>query len=118
VECVSAEQGKYFSDFLAKYDGSVVSLPQTPTPDNTNGKFPSVDTYKGINLVLTGALGPNSTQYGPTGSGSVYILHMTVKSGANGTVNFKLADVLLGDNSAETNDLKPSVTNGTVTITP
>jgi len=119
VECISAEQGSYFLSFAEAHNGSLFILPSdTPAIDNNNGKFPKDGSSPtNIMIAMTGAQGPNSTFYGVTGSGSVFILHMTAKDGSSGTVEFNLSNTILGDNSYDTNDMHPMVDNGKITIT-
>jgi hypothetical protein len=60
-----------------------------------------------------------SSSPGPTGTGDAFILHMSAKSGATGTVNFTLSNVHLLDNSTLTStpgELNPVVINGQVNI--
>lgn len=125
VQCVSTEPGNYLSDFGAANNGDVFYLPSNPSPDNSAGRFPK-DTNTNPNAspiyqnaILTGAPGANGTYLGVTGSGSVYVLHMSALAGASGTVNFKLSEVILGDiSSPKTLDMHAIVNNGTITINP
>ena len=119
VECVSAEEGTYFEVFAQANDGDIFALPSTPVPDNTNGKFPK-DGASPTNMAMamTGAQGADGSLLGPTGTGVIYILHMTTKDGASGTVTFKLSNTEIGDNTAEINDMHPTVNNGEITISP
>lgn len=125
VQCVSVEPGNYLSDFAEVNNGDVFYLPSNPSFDNTAGRFPK-DTNTNPNAspicqnaILTGAQGANGTYLGVTGSGSVYVLHMTALAGASGTVNFTLSEVILGDTSSpKTLDMHATVNNGTITINP
>ena len=125
VQCVSTEPGNYLSDFGAANNGDVFYLPSSPSPDNSAGRFPkdtntnpsASPTYQ--NAILTGAQGANGTYLGVTGSGNVYVLHMSALAGASGTVNFTLSEVILGDiSSPKTLDMHAIVNNGTITINP
>ena len=124
VQCVSTEPGNYLSGFAAANNGDVFYLPSNPSPDNSAGRFPK-DTNTNLNIsptyqniLLTGAQGPNGTYLGVTGSGNVYVLHMNALVGVSGTVNFSLSEVILGDNSANTQDMHATINNGTITINP
>ena len=124
VQCVSTEPGNYLNDFAAANNGDVFYLPSNPSPDNSAGRFPK-DTNTNLNIsptyqniLLTGAQGPNGTYLGVTGSGNVYVLHMNALVGVSGTVNFSLSEVILGDNSANTQDMHATINNGTITINP
>jgi hypothetical protein len=124
VQCNSVTQGNYFTDFATANNGSMFYLPSNPSPDNSAGRFPqntntnpnTSPTYE--NVLLTGAQGPNGTYLGVTGSGNVYVLNMSALAGASGTVTFSLSDVILGDNSVNTQNMHATVNNGTTTISP
>ena len=116
VLCNSAESGNYYSAFASQNQGDVFLLPAKPVIDNDSGRFPSGSTKMMISL--TGARTEGGDFLGPSGTGDVYILHMTAKDGASGEVNFTLADVRLGDNTEAINDLQPKIINAKITITP
>jgi len=122
VQCNSVTKGTYFDAFAAANNGDVFYLPANALADNTAGRFPkNTNTIPSgsatcQNVSLTGANGPNGTYLGPTGSGTAFILHMTALSTASGTVSFVLNNIILGDNSANTADMHPTVNNGQVNI--
>jgi hypothetical protein len=118
VQCVSAEQGDYFQNFANANNGSIFLLPSAPQADNTVGKFPKDGATSPtlLNILITGAGGPDGTSLGVTGSGTAFVLHMAALSGASGTVQFTLENVLLGDNSNPSVDMHAKVNNGTITI--
>ncbi len=120
VECVATEQGEYFKSFAQENGGDIFVLPnENPAIDNTNGQFPqTVKTTGMVMMAMSGAPGPDGTFLGPTGTGSIWILRMVAKNGASGIAEFKLANVKLGDNSVDTNDMKPTIQNGQITIMP
>jgi hypothetical protein len=122
VQCNSVTKGTYFDAFAAANNGDVFYLPANAAADNTAGRFPkNTNTIPSgsptcQNVSLTGANGPNGTYLGPTGSGTAFVLHMTALGTGSGTVSFILSNIILGDNSANTADMHPTVNNGQVNI--
>lgn len=117
VQCVSTEEGSYFRDFVQSHNGDMFLIPSSPAFDNTNGIFP-MDINSPLMMAMTGAQGPDATNLGVTGSGDIYILHMIAKNDASGTVDFQLSNVILGDATADSNNMHPTVNNGKITISP
>ena len=116
VECNSIEQGNYYLSFAQQHEADVFTIPSNNPPvDNSAGKFPKNGNW--IAVAIQGAQGPDGSFLGVSGSGDIYILHMTAKVGANGNVDFKLSNVKLVDDSSDINDMHATVSNGKVTIT-
>ncbi|AKG52871.1 hypothetical protein DGWBC_0183 [Dehalogenimonas sp. WBC-2] len=121
VTCNSGEPGAYLKDFASANNGDLFYLPsKNPDADNSAGQFPkTVGTQKMLQIVMTGAMTPNGIFVGPTGSGDIYVLHMTANSGVSGNVTFSLSNVILGDTSPDIpKDLNAKVNNGQITISP
>lgn|GEM_PF-3106570 len=118
VECVSADQGGYFKDFASAHGAELFILPSDkPVADNAAGKFPK--SKDPVMIALSGGRLDDGTALGATGEGDVFVLHMNVKDGASGPVDFKLANVVLGDNNNDlSQDLHASANNGKITIAP
>jgi len=120
VECISVDQGSYFKDFATSHGGDVFVMPSNnPAADNDNGIFPktSSDPLARLMIAMNGAQDAGGTPLGVTGSGNVFILHMKVKDGASGQVNFNLSQVILSDaNIDHPADMKPAVIDGKITI--
>jgi hypothetical protein len=117
VQCTSTETGTYFQSFATAHNGDIYIVPSaTAVADNSNGRFPKDNT--GILMItISGAKAPDNSLYGVVGSGVVFVLHMTAKAGASGSVAFKLSDTLLMDNTFDFNDIHAATNNGSVAIT-
>ena len=98
-------------------------MPSTLSADNTIGKFPpgndvqgTIQYYQGV-FLAGGTKAADNTYPGPSGTGAVFILHMTVLSRRQRHYDlFTLGDVQLSDNSVNANSLNPTINNGQVTI--
>jgi hypothetical protein len=119
VTCNSVEEGPFYKTFAAQNSLTEQIFPSaSPSVDNTNGKFPQSSAFgNDISLAVLGGVSfGGGALPGPTGTGNVFILHMTAKSGASGTDTFTLSDVQLVDNNDPSHSLNPTVTSGQVTI--
>ena len=115
VTCNSVEEGTFFKAFVQQ--NSLMSegiLPSAPAANNTTGTFPS-SGFVSMSLI-NGYNFNTGVAPGPTGTGNVYILHMTAKSGASGTGTFTLSNVILYDNNSPPNNLNPTITSGQINI--
>jgi len=114
VTCNSVSEGAFFQDFEQQNGLSEIIMPSSPSINNTTGTFPSTG-YVSISL-LGGYDNVTGISPGPTGTGSVYILHMTANSDASGTVAFTLSSVTLWDNNSPPVSLNAAVNSGQITI--
>jgi len=116
IQCDSVEQGDYFSRFAQANNGDLFIIPSAnPPADNTAGIFPKPsgsNTY--VAIAMTGAWASDNTELGVTGSGNIYILHMSVKAGASGTANLTLGNIKVVDIAGK--DLGAVAKNSKVTI--
>ena len=117
VTCNSVEEGTFYKTFAAQNSLTEYIIPSSPAADSTNGKFPSSASGTNISIALLGGVSfSGGALPGPTGTGNVFILHMTAKSGASGTDTFTLSNVQLVDNSSTPLSMNPTVISGQVTI--
>lgn len=122
VSCSSVSEGTFYSSFAQQNNLNDELMPSTLSADNTIGKFPpgndvqgTIQYSQGV-FLAGGTKAADNTYPGPSGTGAVFILHMTVLPGASGTITFTLGDVQLSDNSVNANSLNPTINNGQVTI--
>ncbi|MGB8214045.1 MAG: hypothetical protein WCE68_10850, partial [Anaerolineales bacterium] len=100
VKCDSADLGTFYSDWATAH--SLVTSSTAPTCDNTNG------IATGGNIAIIG--GTPGT--GPTGSGSLFVLHFTAL--AAGTSALTPKNEIISDTNG--NPLSASVSAGQVTL--
>lgn len=128
AQCVSADQGTFYTAFAESNDITSICQPDPLTFDNKIGKFPagmdSVPTdnpngtkstiYAAAVVLVGGAASADNRYPAPKGTGNVFILHMTAI--AAGSVDFTLSNVGLPDNHYAGVGLNPTINNGTITI--
>ena len=122
VSCNSVDEGTFYSGFAQQNNLMDELMPGSLSADNTIGKFPpgndvqgTIQYNQGV-FLAGGTKSADNTYPGPSGTGAVFILHMTVLPGASGSCLFTLSHVQLSDNSVNANSLNPTINNGQITI--
>lgn len=109
LQCDKVEEGTFFSAWAQSKGGSTSVFP-SPACDNSAGKVSS-----GAVIILGGVTGPMAAAGGPTGSGSVFIVHFKAKT--RGSSPLTLVDTeVSSDDLAHPRRLALTVRNGTVTV--
>lgn len=109
LQCDRVEEGSFFSTWAQSQGGSTSVFP-SPACNNSAGKVSS-----GAVIILGGVTGPMAAAGGPTGSGSIFIVHFKAK--ARGSSPLTLVDTeVSSDDLAHPRRLALTVRNGTVTV--
>jgi hypothetical protein len=121
LQCNTVEQGGFYKDFAKAHTMSVFLSPDPLKADNEIGKFPPGDDPVGTKLSIAGVafLGGKAADgslLGVTGTGSVFVLHMTARAGSSGTAAFTLSEVKVNDNSSPPANLDAEINNCQVSI--
>jgi hypothetical protein len=97
VEVSGVDTGTYYSDWAKSYGNGAEALTvPSPAVDNSKGIMPATAFF------LVGV----KEAKGPTGTGTLAILHAKAKDGSNGTVSFKLSGIEVTDTNVAGNPQK------------
>ena len=128
--CNSADLGPFYASYASDNKLTIMTVPDPLSFDNDIGKFPagqdSVPTTNTnglqfaqqypVAVLLIGGESQDKTFLAPKGIGDVFVLHMTANSNASGSIDFRLSDVALTDNSQPPLSQNPKVVDGAVTV--
>ncbi|MDR3578023.1 MAG: cohesin domain-containing protein [Anaerolineaceae bacterium] len=109
VEVTGVSEGTFYKQWASANGASTIMVPPKPAIDNQKGTI----ALTGISLI-------GSPGNGPTGNGTLLIIHAKANPSANGTANFGLTNLEIddtGDASGRVQQLGGvKVQNGTVAI--
>ena len=86
VEITGVDEGDFYKNYADANGIQSIMVPNQAVPDNANGTLP----FTGVALI--------GGKCGPTGSGSLYVVHLKAKK--DGSAKFSLTDIIVQDDAS------------------